>query len=421
MDELERRLKIMLDRATAHVDPEAARLRNPADTAPRRTARFGLGRLHPAVLVAASSLAVAGVVVGVAAGVPRLDRQNPSTDPSPVATDGTNPLWPLTVSDAKPLSFGQLSAGRAADLPVPYTLDPGLAPDVATEPTLVTAAGPVGFNSRTTKAVQLLAQRSQGTFVGLTGPGTTDADGLHDVRIVLVAPDNTRRDIYRATRAGSVTVSPDGALIAVSTWLGKEAPGVEPAAELVDVATGKVTRRLPGRFTQIAWASDHAVLLTGTAQEPTGLAWRAPWTGGGEPVDVRGGAISVDGGLVAIDETAGCLQRLDPDARLVAAHCDNWRFLGNASPDGRYVAVEWGSGDAPRRHGVLDVRRNEVRTWPADGKNPSWLTGSDVLLTENAEDSSVTARCDLTVGTCTTLPENAQDGPWRAATWIGRF
>src|SRR4029453_11307314 len=106
-------------------------------------------------------------------------------------------------------------------------------------------------------------------------------DGLHDVRFEVVAADNTRREFYRAAEASSVTVSPDGTTLAVSTWLGGGGQQSQPAVELVDVASGRVAHRLPGRFTQVAWASDNAVVLSGTPGEPRTFARGAPWAGGG--------------------------------------------------------------------------------------------------------------------------------------------
>ncbi|MGX6600972.1 hypothetical protein ACWKSP_02370 [Micromonosporaceae bacterium Da 78-11] len=417
MDELERRLTSMLTRAGERADPAAARLRNPAEAPHRRPARFGLGRLRTGWVVAAAGVAV----VGVAVGIPQLSGHvapAPITTPSTGRADGVHPLWPLVLATAPQQAFDRLPAGGPVDLPVPYTVDPQLVPDPTTDPTLVTAAGTIRFAAAGTKAVHLLAQRGPGTFIALTGAGHDGEDGLHDVRFELVAPDNTRREFYRATEAGSVTVSPDGTRLALSTWLGVADRQSEPAALIIDVRSGRVEHRLPGRFTQVSWASDDAVVLSGA----TSLAWRAPWTGPGEPVAVRTGtAITVAGGMVAVDETTGCLQRLAADATVTSANCHTWRSTGTVSPDGRYVSLEWTGADGSTHRGYLDVNRDEVRPWPVDGLNPSWLGATDVLLTEaGVEDLRATARCDLSTGACVRAPDDLHQGTWAGADWLGR-
>jgi hypothetical protein len=429
MDELEQRLTNVLTKVSERADPAVARLRNPAASPRRKTTRFSSGRPHPAWVVVASSVAVAGVAVGIALGIPKIgQRPEPAssapasaTGPSRGKSDGTHALWPLGVMEGYPETFDRLPAGGRVDLPVPHTVDQSLVPELVNAPTLVTAAGTIRFAASDTKAVHLLAQRRQGLFIALTGTGHDGEDGLHDVRFEIAAPDNTRREFYRAAEASSVTVSPDGTTLAVSTWLGGGGQQSQPAVELVDVASGRVAHRLPGRFTQAAWASDSAVLLSGKPGEATSIAWRAPWTGAGERIPVRGGtAMTVAGGLVALDDSKGCLQRLAADATVTAVNCDKWRSAGHVSPDGRYVSLEWSSGDGRVQYGVLDLRQNQVRSWPVPGMNPSWLGPADVLLTRaDTEDIRMTARCDLSTNTYVRAPEAVHEGVWRGAAWIG--
>ena len=415
MDELEQRLTNVLTKVSERADPAAARLRNPA-TAPRREASRSRTTW---LVVAASSVAVAVVAVGIAVGIPLMSgNKQPaaSTAPARGKTDGTHPLWTLGVTETYPQTFDKLASGDGVTVPVPYTVDPQLVPELAKAPTLVTTAGPIRFPGST--AVHLLAQRDAGLFIAVTGSG--GGDGLHDVDFELVAADNTRRTLQHAAQASSVAVSPNGAMLALSTWLGTDSQQGEPAVELVDVVSGRVTHRLTGRFTQVAWASDTTLVLSGRAGDATSLAWRAPWTGEGEQIPVRAGsAMTVAGGMVALDDTTGCLQKLDADANVTAANCYGWRTAGHVSPDGRNVSLEW-AGGGTTHYGVLDLGQNQVRSWPVPGLNPSWLGPADVLLTEaDAADTPRTARCDLTTGTCVLAPDDISAGVWRGAAWIG--
>lgn len=113
MDELERRLSNVLQKVSERADPAAERLRHPASS-PRRS-RFG--RLRTGWVAATSALAVVGVAVGVAAGVPALNRNDAPvvhSEPSPSVgvlrgtSDGTHPLWQLRVSDEPSRPFDQL-------------------------------------------------------------------------------------------------------------------------------------------------------------------------------------------------------------------------------------------------------------------------------------------------------------------------
>lgn len=425
MDELEQRLTNVLTKVSERADPAAARLRNPA-TSPRRNAasRFSSGGRYTWLVAAASSVAVAGVAMGIAVWIPSMGG-NPqpaastgpavSTAPTAGKADGTHPLWTLGVTEKYPQTFDQLASGKRATVPVPHTVDPRLVPELAKVPTLVTKAGSIRFSGST--AVHLLAQRDAGVFIAVTGAG---GDGLHDVDFQLVAADNTRRTFHHAAQASSVAVSPDGTMLALSTWLGKGSQQGEPAVKLVDVASGRVTHQLAGRFTQVAWASDTALVLGGEPNEATSLAWRAPWAGKGERIPVRAAtAVSVAGGVVALDANTGCLQKLDANATVTAANCNGWSSAGHVSPDGRSVMLEWASG-SKTQYGVLDFGQNQVRSWPVPGMNPSWLGSADVLLTEaDAPDTPRTARCDLTINTCTLGPDDISEGVWRGAAWIG--
>lgn len=68
---------------------------------------------------------------------------------------------------------------------------------------------------------------------------------------------------------------------------------------------------------------------------------------------MRGGtATTVAAGLVALDDTTGCLQRLDADANVTVVNYDKWRSAGFVSPDGRYVSLEWSSEDGRVQYGA---------------------------------------------------------------------
>ncbi|MEU7904181.1 hypothetical protein [Actinoplanes sp. NPDC049118] len=422
MDELEQRLTNVLTKASERADPVAARLHNPATAPPRKSLRFGSGGRHTTwLMAAASSVAVAAVAVGIAVGIPSMSgNTHPAVSPGPAGptgptvgkADGTHPLWRLGLAEHEPRTYDQLAVGQQVTPPVPYTVDPELVPELAKVPTLVTQAGPIRFSG--SKAVHLVAQRPAGVFIAVAGTG--GGDGLFDVDFELVAADNTRRTLHHAPEVGSYAVSPDGTTLALSTWLGKKSQQSEPAVELVDVASGRVTHRMAGRFTQVAWASDTVLVLGGKPGDATSLAWRSPWTGKGEQIPVRAGSVfAVAGGLVARDDATGCLQKLDADATVTAANCNDWSLAGSVSPDGRYVSLEWDDGS---RFGVLDLSRGEVRPWPVPGQNPSWLGPGDVLLSEaDSDDTPRDARCDLTTNACSLAPNSITDF---GADWLGR-
>ncbi len=435
MDELERRLTRVLTEVSTSVDPAVARLRNPAavsspglSSAPSRRWRSGW----------VSAVAVAAVVGAVAVGGPLLSRldttqrssaASPSAGPTRGTADGVAPLWSLTVADVRQRTVAQLPVGGPMPLPRPYSVEPrSLAPEAKAGivPWLVTAAGTVRFQD--TKSVLLLAQRSQGTFVALLGPGHDGQDGLYDVRVVVVGPNNVPRELFRADQVAAFAVSPDGTTVAVSVLDGGAGGPPGPGAVLVDVASARVTHRLEGSFAGPLWASDSALLLYGAKS----LVWRAPWTGTGDrqmaadndPTTTtvnRSAAVSVAGGIVAVDQ-AGCLQRLGEDGKVTAANCGGWTLAGSVSPDGRYVPLQWPAADGAPTYGVLDVMENKVMPWPIRGiGGGSWLGPANVLLREvDALDSPATVRCDLTSGTCVRVPDELLQGIWRGASWIGK-
>jgi hypothetical protein len=420
MDELEQRLTNVLTKASERADPAAARLRNPATAPPHKAVRFGSGGRHTTWLMAAAcSVAVAAVAVGVAVGIPSMNgNTHPTATPGPAGStgpavgkaDGTHPLWRLSRTENEPWTYDQLAVGLRVTPPVPYTVDPDVVPERTKVPTLVTQAGQIRFPGST--GVHLIAQRPAGVFIAVTG--SRGGDALLDVDFELVAADNTRRKLHHAAEVSYYSVSPDGTKLALSTWLDRDSQRGEPAVELVDVASGRVIQRMAGTFRQPMWASD-TLLVLGGKPGPTSLAWGAPWTGKGKQIPVRTGSVfSVAGGLAALDDTTGCLQKLDAAANVTAANCNGWGYAA-PSPDGRYVSLEWADST---RFGVLDLGRNEVRSWPVPGQNASWLGPDDVLLSEvDAEDSARDARCDLTTDTCTLAPNEITE---YGASWLGR-
>jgi len=453
MDELEQRLSNVLARVSEQADPAASRLRNPAEFPRQRHARFRTAA------AAASGIAVA-VVVSIAVAAPRLNQhQKPASTPtstatsassqastvrsasSPVSTatsasspastsasatlpvasasrgvaDGVHPLWSLGLSQSPSRTFDQLPAGGPVPVPLPHTIDPRVRERVSV-PTLVTAAGTIRFTDPKFVSVWLMAQRRQGLFVGLAGISPDDLEGNFKSSVVLVAPDNSRREIYRAAEHTTVSVSPDGTVLAVST---------PRAVELVDVESGRVRHRLPGSSEPVAWASDNELLL-GVAEGGATLVLRAPWTGSAERIaPTQPFSWSVDGGRLSVilDETTGCLQRLSVDGTVTAANCGGWRRgHGRYSPDGRSLPLEWNTETGILQRGVLDVTRNQVRTWPVvAGTGASWLGPADVLLSQaDVEDRPPQARCNLTTDTCSSVTEADQQSLY-GMEWSGRY
>ncbi|MEU8818163.1 hypothetical protein [Actinoplanes sp. NPDC048796] len=402
MDELDRRLANVLTKVGERIDPATVRLRNPAtEPEPGRRSR-------PWLVAMTSAAAVVVVVAGLTLGIRSNGGGGQPAAPAVTTqgtVDGAHPLWTLGVSETYSQTFDKLVPGGRITAPVPRTVDPELAPELAKQPTLVTGAGPVRFPGAA--AVHLLERRDNGVFVAVTG--AKGGDGLFDVDFVLVGAGNSRRTILHAAQAGSVAISPNGTMLAFTSG-----GAGEPTVKLVDVSSGRVVHQLAGRFTQAAWASDTALLLSGKSA----VAWRAPWTGGGERTPVpMGQAMSVPGGMVALDDTSGCLFKLDGNATITMADCNGWKLGGQVSPDGRLVPLEWANGSTTQ-HGVLDLDRNQVRSWPVPGLNPSWLGPTEVLLTEDTvQDAPRTARCDVTAGTCV-LAED--DSVLNGADWIGR-
>jgi hypothetical protein len=404
-------------------------LRNPAEVPQRQRVRIG-----PAL---AGIAAVAAVAVGVTVVVPQLishegpaatpapttpsvstSPRSSSASPTPASTthpigtaDGVHPLWPLRLSDGPTKHFADLSEGGHVDLPLPYTLDPQMIPELVDAPTLVTTAGSVQFDASKFKTVRLLGQRAQGVFVVLNGVGYDGIDGFHDASVVLVRPDNSRRELYSAAELTGVHVSPDGAMVAVST---------PDSVEIVDVTSGKVTHRLSGKRLALAWASNER-LLFGPEAGPFDREWRAPWTGAGQPTTSTVVLPQpIEGGNVVFTERGLCVQRLNADEVVTAANCSGARSAGPISPGGRYVPLEWTKADGTVARGVLDVAQGVLRPWPLANVRqfPSWLGPDDVVLTEEIEDPYVAAHCNLTTGVCGIVTDQISSGLWRGADWL---
>jgi hypothetical protein len=433
MDEFERELTRVLTRVGEQADPGFVRLRNPAHhTGPaRRPSSTGPARrTRTGWTVAASGLAVAAMALGITVVAPRLgaDSQVPAPPAAPTASsstapspslqatqtsvgkaDGTHPLWPLTLAQTTARSYQELPTGEQVLLPLPRTLDPS-ARGADGAPTLVTGAGTIRFSPRESKSVTLLAQRDQGLFVVLNGAGNDGVDGFYDARFVVVASDNSRRQIHRAATATSFIVSPNGTLLAVNT--GK-------AIELIDVASGKVEREMPGQLKAVSWVSEDT-LLVGAEDGKTSRKWRAPWTGPTQPTSLPGGVQITPGGeLIRLDPSTGCLHQVDSNATVTAANCGGWRTTpGAVSPDGRYLPLEWTTSGTVRR-GVLDTLQNQIRTWPVNGWDPAWLGPDDVLLPEaDARDSPGTARCSLSTATCYDVGDKLDREIWKGVAWL---
>lgn len=433
MDELERDLTVVLTRVGEQVDPGFARLRNPAhDADPAgRPGPARPGRTRTRWTVAASGLAVAAMALGITVVAPQLqgDPKAPvapaapspsssqapspsqSATPAPVGkADGDHPLWPLTLAPTPARSYKDLPPGKQVVLPVPRTLDPRLTSKADGAPTLVTAAGTIRFSPRESKSVTLLARRDQGLFVVLNGAGNDGQDGFYDARFVLVAPDNSRRQIHRTATATSFIVSPNGTLLAVNTGR---------AIELVDVVSGEVEQEMPGQLEAVSWISEDTLLVSAEDNQSSRM-WRAPWTSATQPTSLPGGVqITAAGELVQLDSATGCLQKIDTNARVTATNCAGWRTTpGATSPDGRYLPLEWTTSGTVRR-GVLDTVQNQIRTWPVNGWDPAWLGPDDVLLPEaDARDSPGTARCTLSTATCSDVADGLGGQDWSGVSWL---
>ncbi|HET9655018.1 MAG TPA: hypothetical protein VFP72_06675 [Kineosporiaceae bacterium] len=444
MDRLERELRVSLARAAETGAPDPVRLRNPALAGGSKESAGvpggSSGRRWAAVAAAGMTMAVAAAVVvpiwhskQAGSGTPRLpaaSSSGPATSSAPTPADapvphadGKHPLWPLKVPGIPSRTIDQLPVGPAPDVPLPYTLDPRTSPELAAKPTLVTAEGRVEFTG--TVGVDLLDARPQGLFVETHGPGHDGEDGLYDVRVVLVGKGNTQRELYHGAVAGSFAVSPDGATVAVDTWIGV-ATKTPAEVVLVDVASGRITHRLAGRFNYATWLGNTTLLLKDPQSGAPARAWRAPWTASTpETVDPGStGVIWTAAGLLRVDETQGCLQRLDSSLKVLEASCGGWSIQGRISPDGRYVPVEWRhNGDqGTRRAGLLDMTTNQITAWPADLAGPSWLAPGEALLSPRwYEDQSDSAHCLLATGTCERIPADSFSALFRAATWLGRY
>jgi hypothetical protein len=133
----------------------------------------------------------------------------------------------------------------------------------------------------------------------------------------------------------------------------------------------------------------------------------------------------MDGTRVAFDSAAGCLQRLSADGRVLSANCHGWQAGGLASPDGRYLSLEWRATEGGVRRGRLDLTTGQVTTWPltGTGTSVSWLGPSDALLVSDVPDPEEGAEerawCRLDTGFCSKVPP-AVGGVWEGKDWFGR-
>jgi hypothetical protein len=134
-------------------------------------------------------------------------------------------------------------------------------------------------------------------------------------------------------------------------------------------------------------------------------------------------------GLIGVNQSLGCLERLDASLNVVEASCGGWS-AGPLSPDGRYVDVVWQSAtDASKRVGVLDTTTDQVVNMSVvDGGGAQWLGQGKVLLTpqaannggDRANPSPDSAVCVLASDTCERVPAASFTRLFQAAEWLGK-
>jgi len=448
MDLLERELRSALARAAANGVNDPVRLRNPAlreagqlTDSPSTRKR---NRWWPAAVSAALTVTAVAAIVAVgttsrhhavggtdgSAGTPTATQSKSAT---PTATggpgsDGTHPLWNLATPAAPTRQISALPAGAAPQVPMPYTVNPDVAPDLARYPTLVTANGPVEFKSAA--HVYLMGSLPQGVLVATTGLGHDGEDGMHDVRLLVVGPGNAQREIFHGPTMLLAAVSPDGKTVAVNTWTQQAATAGE--IDLVDVASGSITHRLPGQFADLGWAADDALLLIGAGDSPRSYAWTAPWPAdGGRGLDLTlTSVVRAADGLIGVNETRGCIERIEPSLQVSAAVCGGWS-AGPLSPDGRYVDLGWPAspGVSSKRYGVLDTTTNRIVNLSlVDAGGAQWLGQGKVLITAQANNSGSqgdspnadSAICELATDTCERVPTTALSPLFQRADWPGK-
>jgi len=446
MDLLEHELRNALHRAAEFGASGPVQLRNPAlvdgGRSTHSTAASKRGHWWPAavsaaltVTVIAAVLAVAtrgrGHVVGGADGSPTAaTTDSSSATPGVVGkagSDGKHPLWDLVVPATPARTISGLPAGATSEVPKPYTVNPDVAPDLARYPTLVTANGPVEFKEAA--HVYLIDSLPQGVLVTTTGLGHDGEDGMHDVRLLVVAEGNARREIFHGPTMLMASASPDGKTVAVNTWTEQAAAPGE--IDLVDVASGSITHRLSGQFTDLAWAANNALLLIGPGDSPKSYAWSAPWSSGDSRA-VELGLTSVvrsATGLIGVNESRGCLERIAPSLKVSDAICGGWS-AGRLSPDGRYVNVAWSSPTgSSKRYGVLDTGTNQIVNLSLiDGGGAQWLGQGEVLVAAQADNNGGqsdaanldSAVCTLASATCERVSTASFSHLFQRAEWLGK-
>jgi hypothetical protein len=336
-------------------------------------------------------------------------------------------LWHLAVPVAPTREISGLPVGAAPEIPKPYTVNPDIAPDLARYPTLVTDDGPIEFKEAA--KVFLIGSLPQGVLVATTGLGHDGEDGMHDVRLLLVGKGNTQREIFHGPTMFMAPASPDGATVAVNSW--SQEAAVAGEVDLVDVASGTITYRLPGQFTDVGWAANDALLLIGPGESPKSYAWAAPWPAAGARalgLELTHVVPSAEG-FIGESQSRACLEHLDPSMNVVEASCSGWS-AGPLSPDGRYLDVVWQSPtDAPKRYGVLDTTTNQVVGLPVVGSAAAqWLGHGVVLLTpyvesnggDKAYPSPDSAVCVLASGSCERVSAASFTRLFQAADWLGK-
>jgi hypothetical protein len=450
MDLLERELRSALDRAATAGVSGQVRLRNPAlvEAAGVTDSMAGMKRSGRWLIVASAAMTVTAIAAVVAVGTNRTGHRVGATDgqlataspaksssASPTASprlaggpgsDGVHTLWHLAVPPAPTRDVGGLPLGAAPEVPKPYVVLPGTAPDLARYPTLVTADGPVEFKGAA--AVFLVGSLPQGVLVATTGLGHDGQDGMRDVHLLVVGKGNVQREIFHGPAMLMASVAPDGATVAVNTWLQDASAG---EVDLVDVASATITHRLPGQFTDLGWAANDSLLLIGPGESPKSYAWGTPWSAAGARalgVDLTYVVPSAKG-LIGVNQSLGCLERLDASLNVVEASCGGWS-AGPLSPDGRYVDVVWQSAtDASKRVGVLDTTTDQVVNMSVvDGGGAQWLGQGKVLLTpqaannggDRANPSPDSAVCVLASDTCERVPAASFTRLFQAAEWLGK-
>jgi hypothetical protein len=333
-----------------------------------------------------------------------------ATDSAPTPTpDGTHPLWALTPPTIGTEPASSLPKGTPPGRLVPYLLNPADGGAATKKPTLFTSGGQVRFEDPKASSAYIFGVRRQGVFVATEEAAKTDQEGALTVRLYWIT-GTTRHELFHRSLVGQesdVTVSPDGTTVAVNLTADLNASQHSEVA-LVETATGKVTKRLPGTFDAITWASNDTLLVY-SGGSPS--AWRAPWTGTKPSrTDLAfGGMVVTVGGLVGLTTDHGCLARIDPTLKVLAASCGGWTLAGDPSPDGTYLPVSWrpeGDASQPPIIGFLDTVANRVISIPISDQavdtTINWVAGAEAELTftQPGQTKGLSVSCVLSVGEC---------------------